>query len=320
MALTLAQAAYLSNDILKKGIIELIVKDDPILDKLQFKDVIGNGLTYNVETTLSTVNFYDVGDTWVEATSVTTPTTVTTKILGGDADVDNFLIATRSDVNDLMKEQIAAKTRAMKQKFLDTFWYGNTTYSSKEFNGMHTLISDATYNTVALGTNATTPVLLRLTNLESVVDMVKGGKPDIVMMAKGMRRYINVFLNSVGGLTKSEIQGKTVQTLFDIPVGVSDNISVAENCDLLYGSTYGFAHTTPAATSDGATTIFVLTLSEEACCGIQSDGGIKVEKLGNLETKDASRVRIKWYPAIMLQKIITCTKLTGIDWDGIVAA
>lgn len=321
MALTLAQAAYLSNDELKKGITLLIVKDDPILDKLQFKEVVGNGLTYNVETTLTTVNFYDVGDTWTESTSVTTPTTVTTKILGGDADVDNFLIATRSNTNDLMKEQVLAKTRAIKQKFLDTFWYGNTTYSAKEFNGMHTLVSDATYNSVALGTNATTPVLLNLSKLEEVVDLVKGGKPDIMMMAKGMRRSINKYLNGVGGITKAEIQGKTVQTLFDIPVAVSDNISIAENCDLLYGATYyGYAYTTPAATSDGATSIFLITFAEDSCCGVQSEGGIQVKKLGDLETKDAQRVRIKWYPALMLQKIITCTKLTGIDWDGTVAA
>ena len=36
MALTLAEAAKLSNDILKVGVIELIVYDDPILQRLPF--------------------------------------------------------------------------------------------------------------------------------------------------------------------------------------------------------------------------------------------------------------------------------------------
>jgi hypothetical protein len=241
--------------------------------------------------------------------------------LGGDADVDNFLKATRSNLQDLMGEQITAKTKAIREKFLDTFWYGNTTYNAKEFNGIHSLINSATYNVVPLGTNATTPVLLNLYKLEEAVDLIKGGAPNIIMMAKGMRRYINKYLNGVGGITKTDLQGKTVQTLFDIPVGVSDNISIAENCDKLYGSTYyGYEYTTPAATSDGATSIFILKFAPEACCGIQSGGGIQVEKLGNLETKDASRVRIKWYPGLMLQSIITCAKVTGIDWDGTVAA
>jgi hypothetical protein len=319
MALTLAEAAKYSNDILQIGVVELIVQDDPILEKLQFKTIKGNGLTYNVETTMSGAQFYSVGDTWVESTSTVTQTTATTTILGGDADVDNFLKATRSDLQDLMGEQITAKTKAIREKFLDTFWYGNTTYNSKEFNGIHSLVNSETYNTVPLGTNNTTPVLLNLAKLEEAVDLVKGDKPDIIMMAKGMRRSINKYLNGVGGITKGDVQGKTVQTLFDIPVGVSDNILITENCDKAYTTYYGFEYTTPAATSDGATSIFVLKFAPESCCGIQSLP-ITVEKLGNLETKDASRVRIKWYPGLMLQKIITVAKVTGIDWDGTVAA
>ena len=320
MALTLVEAAKYSNDILQVGVIELIVKDDPILERIQWKDIVGNGLTYNVETTESTANFYGVGDTWVESTSTVTPTTAVTKILGGDADVDRFLQTTRSNQQDLMTEQIAAKTKAIKNKFLDTFWYGYATGSPNEFDGLQTLLSSATYNTVALGTNATTPVLMTMRDLEQAIDLVKGDKPDGIFMAKAMRRAINKFLNGVGGMTKAEIQGKTVQTLFDIPVFVSDRISIAENCNKLFGSTYGYEHTTPTATSDVSTTIFILRFAPEAVCGIQSGGTINVEKLGSLETKDAERVRIKWYPAIMLQKIISCTKLTGVLYTGTVTA
>jgi len=320
MALTIGEAAKYSNDVLQVGVMELIVKDDPILERLPFKDIKGNGLTYNVETELSGAKFYAVGDTWVESTSTVTSTTALTTILGGDADVDRFLQATRSDQQDLMSEQITAKTKAIKQEFMDTFWYGENSINAREFDGLHSLINSSTYNTVALmsGTGAAS-VALTLAKLEEAVDLVKGGKPDLIMMSKAMRRYINVFLNGVGGLTKEAIQGKTVQTLFDIPIGVSDNILNTENNDKLYGSTYGYEYTTPAATSDGATSIFILRFAPEACCGIQSLP-ITTEKLGSLETKDAERVRIKWYPGLMLQSIITCAKVTGIDVDGTVAA
>jgi len=40
---------------------------------------------------------------------------------------------------------------------------------------------------------------------------------------------------------------------------------------------------------------------------------ITVDQIGKLETKDAERVRIKWYPGLMLQNIITSSKVTGID-------
>ena len=97
MALTLVEASKYSNDVLQKGVIELLVKDDPILERLQFIDIKGNGLTYDVEATISGSDFYAVGDTWVEKTSTVTQTTAHTKILGGDADVDEYLAATRSN-------------------------------------------------------------------------------------------------------------------------------------------------------------------------------------------------------------------------------
>ncbi len=47
MALSLAEAAKLSNDILLQGVVETIVKDSPILQRLPFIEIQGNGLTYN---------------------------------------------------------------------------------------------------------------------------------------------------------------------------------------------------------------------------------------------------------------------------------
>lgn len=315
MALTLVEATKYSNDVLQKGIIELIVKDDPILTKLQFKDIRGNGLTYNVETTMSTAQFYDVGDTWVESTSVVTPATAFTKILGGDADVDNFLKATRSDQNDLMAEQIDAKTKAIRKAFMDQLYYGYATTETKAFDGVQYLLRSTTYNTVTQATVTETPAQLSLANVEKAVDMIKNGKPDLIVMSKQLRRNINKFLNGVGGITKTDIQGKSVQTLFDIPVAVSDYISDDESCDLDYNSSnYGhnYADGTGLGDDDNSTSIFVFQFGPKALCGVQSMP-ITTEKFAKLETKDASRVRIKWYPSIMIQSVISCSKITGIS-------
>ena len=68
MALTLAEAAKLSNDVLLQGVIETILKDSPILQVMPFIEIVGNGLTYNREATAPTAAFYDVGDAWAEST------------------------------------------------------------------------------------------------------------------------------------------------------------------------------------------------------------------------------------------------------------
>ena len=58
MALTLAEAAKLSNDVLLAGVIETIVNESPILQTLPFIEIVGNGLTYNQENTAPTASFF----------------------------------------------------------------------------------------------------------------------------------------------------------------------------------------------------------------------------------------------------------------------
>lgn len=324
MSLTLVQAGYLSNDVLQAGIIELFVRDDPIMERLGFIDILGNGLTYNVETTEATAQFYSVGDTWVESTPVTTPTTATLVIMGGDADVDNFLMATRSNINDLKQEVIAAKVKAVKHKFMDTFYYGHTTLDAKGFNGLHKLIESYTYNTHAIGSATTTEVALSMGMLEEAIDMLKVEKPQLIVMSKMMRRYINTYLRGVGGLTYDDAANKRIQTLFGIPVAVSDYVRNTENVLHDYfaaagGSTTSdfWGYDSDVTTTDTATSIFILSFSPKACQGIHA-APMSIEDLGSLETKDAHRFRIKWYPSLMLQNILTCTKVTGVDPDGTV--
>jgi hypothetical protein len=53
MALTLNEAAKLSNDMLLQGVVETIVKDSPVLQQMPFIEIVGNVLTYNQEKHLT---------------------------------------------------------------------------------------------------------------------------------------------------------------------------------------------------------------------------------------------------------------------------
>jgi HK97 family phage major capsid protein len=85
MALTLVEASKLSNDTLLSGVIETIAQESPVLQRLPFAEIVGNGLTYNRENVAPTAAFYDVGDTWAESTPTFTQVTATLKVMGGDA-------------------------------------------------------------------------------------------------------------------------------------------------------------------------------------------------------------------------------------------
>lgn len=322
MALSLPDAAKLSNDVLQAGIIELFVRNDPILERLGFIDILGNGLTYNIEETEASAQFYLVGGDWVESTGETTQVTATLKILGGDADVDNYLMTTRSNINDLKAEVIQSKVKAVKYEFMDEFYYGHTTLDAKGFNGLHKLIESATYNTHAIGTATTTEKLLLMTELEETIDMLKVNEPELMIMSKLMRRNINKYLRGVGGITYTDAGQGRIQSLFGIPVAVSDYIRNTENCLNDYtglGGVDDWGYDNDVLTTDTATSIFILSFGSKACQGLQASP-INIEDLGVLEIKDAHRYRIKWYCSLMLQNILTCTKCTGILPTGTVAA
>jgi hypothetical protein len=118
MALTLTEGAKLSNDVLLEGVVETVIFDSPVLRRLPFVEIVGNGLTYNRENAAATAAFYAVGDAWAEGTPTFTQITAALSILGGDADVDNYLARTRNNVQDLEAAVIALKARAVQQKLV----------------------------------------------------------------------------------------------------------------------------------------------------------------------------------------------------------
>jgi HK97 family phage major capsid protein len=118
MALTLAEAAKLSNDTVLQGVIETVIQDSPVLQVLPFVEITGNGLTYNRENAAPSAAFFDVGDTWTESTPTFTQITATLKIVGGDADIDNYLLTTRSNIQDLQSAVIALKAKAVQMERL----------------------------------------------------------------------------------------------------------------------------------------------------------------------------------------------------------
>jgi len=305
MALTLAEAAKLSNDILLQGVVETIVKDSPILQELPFIEIVGNGLTYNQEKTLPTIDFYDVGDTWAESTPTFEQKTANLKIMGGDADVDNFLKATRSNIQDLEAAVIELKTKALRRKFEETFIYGDSVTNAKQFDGLRKLIDTTTASdqVIAMGATGAT---LTLAKLDELIDTVRGGKPDMLLMSRRSRRKINALIRAAGGMMETDRDkwGNFIQLWDGIPIGVSDWIL---DTHVLTGGVE------TATTGGTCSTIYTTQFGEGGLCGLTSPGHLQVEPIGSLETKDASRTRIKWYVSLALFSTIKAAVLIGVQ-------
>jgi hypothetical protein len=304
MALTLAEASKLSNDMLLQGVVETIIKESPVLRTLPFIEIVGNGLTYNQEKTLPTIDFYDVGDTWAESIPTFEQKTANLKIMGGDADVDNFLKATRSNLQDLEAAVVELKAKALKDKFEESFVYGDSSTNPKQFDGIRKLIDTTAAGSQVIAAGAA-GATLTLSMLDQLIDAVKGGKPDMLLMSRRSRRKINALVRAGGAMMETDRDkwGNFVQFWDGVPIGVNDLIL----------DTHVVAGSVETATTGGdCSTIYAMQVGEGALCGLTAPGHLTVEPVGSLETKDATRTRIKWYVSLALFASLKAAALIGV--------
>ncbi|HEX8230390.1 MAG TPA: phage major capsid protein [Chloroflexia bacterium] len=293
MPLTLAEATKLSQDMLLKGVVETIIEESAVLRYLPFVQVVGNSLRYNQEATAGTVDFYEVGDTWTESAMTVTEVSTKLAILGGDADVDAFLQQTYSDPNDLRALVVSAKSKSLANKFSDTFFNGDSAANAKQFDGVKKL--SAGTRTMNKGANGAD---LELEHLDELIDMIKPGTPHVLFTSKRTRRQLSSLRRSSGSVleTTTDMFGRRVLSYDGIPVEVDDHIpdnetlGTSTDCSSIYAVQFGF---------------------QTGLCGLEN-GGIQVQPLGALETKDAWRTRIKWYCGLALFRKTALARLEGI--------
>jgi hypothetical protein len=296
MALTLVEAGKLTQDLLLRGVVETIVAESQVLDYLPFMEVTGNALTYNQEAALPTTAFYNVGDLWTEDTPTFNQKTAKLAILGGDADVDNFLQQTYANPNDLAAAVVAAKAKAVGRKWSDTFFNGDITADPKGFDGLHRLIPPA--QRLKAAGNAANGGALTLDDLDAFIDLVKPGKPDAIFLSKRTRRKLKQLRRGAANVMEVELDqfGRRVEFYDGIPLVVDDfildsrSVGTSASCSTIYAVQFGY---------------------QRGVMGIHN-GGVQVEEVGALETKDATRRRVKWYSAIVNFRDIAAAALEGI--------
>ena len=293
MALTLVDAARLTTDMLVRGVIETVIEDSPVLQVLPFETIHGNSLKYNMEVSPGTAAFYAVNATWTEGAATFATRTTNLAILGGDVDVDNFLSRTMSDQNDQRATQIAMKAKAVRRAFETAFVTGDAAVDANSFDGIRKLIPSS--QVMDAGANG---AALTLTMLDQLVDMVRGGKPDLLLMSRRSRRKLKSLLQASAHYVESGDQfGRRVMLYDGIPVVHSDfvpddeTLGSGSSLSSIYALSFGFG---------------------DALGGLQNND-IEVMDVGQLESKDAVRTRIRWYCGLALFRDNACARLRGIN-------
>jgi hypothetical protein len=303
MAVTLTVAADLTQDKLRKGVIQEMVKVSPILKKLPFKSVTGSAIAYVREDVdnLGSVQFRAPDGIWTESTAQFDQFTAALTVLGADCDVPNLIGQTQSNINDQMGEQVKIKSRLMAWKYEDCAVYGDVNVAN-QFDGMHNLV-DTTNMSLVMAADAT-GAPLTLDKLDELIDKMPNGC-DALLMNKNIRRRLTAKLRALGSYTTSrDDYGNQWEVWRDIPILVSDHVLQTELCAADTGL-YS------AKTGGSTSSIFAVKFGEDGLCGLQN-GEISYETWDKLETKDASRTRVKWYCGMVLYSTLCLARLGNI--------
>lgn len=334
MALTLTQLEYLCTDEMKKGIMKTIIKESPILQRLPFVTITSNAYLYNCETTEAGTQWATVGDIITESPPIYEQRTTHLHNLIGDVDVDEFMRQTRTSVQDYTAALIELKAKAIAYEFEKQFIYGgiSTTADTNSFDGLVELIAecDGTDGAAATDLNptdndqvvdqtalASDGATLSLIKMDELVDAVRPGKPECLIMSRMARRDVNSLMHASGvGLAVDKDQfGRMVQLWDGMPILINDFLK-----DNMMNPTSGiitlasYVYATGYANATNNYMIFAVKFGEDAFHGIQNLG-IQVEPIGTLETKDAKRTRIKWYCGTAMPGLRSCAVLINANAD-----
>lgn len=297
MPLLRAEAEKLSQNQVVQGIIEEIITVNEMYSLLPFAKVDGKAYLYKRENTLPTVDFIDPSEDVAESAGTFTEVVTKLRILIGDVDVDKFMNETMSDTEDQLGTQIALKTKAMARKFQDAAVNGNAATNVKEFDGLKALVTAG--QTIPVSPNGGA---LSLTQLDQLVDAVPNGA-DFIMMRSGTRRAYVAQLRAASGNTGAMIQHPN----FDVPVLAHNGVPIIVN-DFLPGD---------EALGTGTSLCSVYAVRANELDGLHGlyggdQAGIRIEDIGTVQNKDATRTRVKWYCGLALKSTKSVARLSGV--------
>lgn len=289
MALTILEAARIAannGEDKKAGVLMTFAETSPVLAAMPIVSIAGNSYAYTRESVLPGIAFRAVNQAYTESAGATAQISEPLKLIGGDLDVDKFLVQTNGAQIRSVHERM--KATALAQQIGLKMIKGDATNSTLEFNGLEARYG-GTGQTVINGTqvidNPTASTsALSMKYLDDVIDRVDTGiGQKALIMSKGMARNMLAYLRSSSTAVQMAINefGQRVTSYYGMPILIAD-----QNGDQA-----------AIATGDdgsGLESIYCVALGPSGLHMIQS-GGIEVRDLGEVHTAPVYRTRVEWY-------------------------
>jgi hypothetical protein len=316
MALTLAQAALLSQNSLQRGVVETFVQLSPVLDRIPLMNIEGNAYAYNTEGALPGVAFRSVNEAYTESTGTVNQATESLVIMGGDADVDRFIVQTRGNLNDQRAIQTRMKVKAASYLYQDTFFNGDVSVNSKAFDGLKKRLTGsqvitAGTNGIPVVGNGGTDTQAFFDALDALIAAVPGidGTNGAIYANSSILGKIRSAGRRIGGvdIVNEDLTSKRVITYNGIPV-LDPGANASGTVILPQTETQGTASGTTSS-------IYAVKFGQDETDGGVTgltNGGVMVDDLGLLQSQPVYRTRIEFYCGLGVFGGQAAARLTGI--------
>lgn len=293
-----ARLAANNGEFKKAGILMTFAEKSPLLLAIPTPTIQGSAYSWTRESALPSVTFRALNEAYTESTGSTEKLTETLKAIGGDLDVDNYLIETNGAAIRTVHEMMKAKALAQQIGYTlvkgAVITGGGATGDGESFDGLQTrygggfgstAVSTSGANANQLVANNGASDALSLAKLDETIQKVDN--PTHLLMAKKMKVNMTTKLrNSASITTDRNVFGQLVTSYNGLPILEAD-----VNGDQ---AAIGFNEN-----NDSTTSIYALSLSEDGLHMIQSPAGIRVTDLGEQDSKPVWRTRVEWYCAMV---------------------
>lgn len=310
MALTILEAARIAannGEDKKAGVLMTFAETSPLLAAMPIVSIAGNSYAYVRESVLPGVAFRAVNEAYTESAGATAQISEPLKLIGGDLDVDKFLVQTNGGQVRAIHERMKATSLA--QQIGVKLIKGNATVNTKEFNGLAARYGGTTTSPVIGGQVLSQGGALSMKKLDEMIDLVDGGiGQKVLVMTKAMARNILTFLRGSSTAVQMTVNefGQRVTNYYNMPILIADQNG--DQAGIVTGD-------------DGGTqeSIFCAALGASGLHMIQS-GGIEVRDLGEVHTAPVYRTRVEWYCGLVDEHPRCVARLADVETSSTAVA
>lgn len=302
----LLEAVKSGNDMLKRGVVETIIQESPIVEMLPWITIQGNAYKHKVEESLPTTGFRQVNAGWTKSFGVDTEHFWGTAIMGGEVFIDNYELKVVANQENLKAKQYGKYAKSNALTF--DYYFLNGTGTADDFKGVKTLIAEGHGQSLVNAVNGGT---LNLDKMDEAHDLLRTGTADAVLLNRTVRRTITKKARTtVTGVSLIDVGtdafGRQVITWNDIPLRILGD-------DATGTALLPYTEDPGDAVLD-CTSIYFVRFGEDFVTGLLGAGGsFEVVDFGETQAAPGHLGRLEWYPGIGVFNKYAIVRLYGID-------